>query len=987
MSTQPTHIVEYFLRTVQKNPSKDALLFLKGGAYYSETYLSVYHTSLAFARMLRSLELAPGDRVMVMLENRPEFLRVCFAVLFSGGVIVPLDIQSSSDVVDRLAEHCGAALMISSEKFRAEHERGKAAKLRWICVDSPEVRAAAADGADEGEGEPYGDPVFAPERTAALFYTSGTTAEPKAVMLTHQNLIANVESIRKTGLAVPEDVVISILPLHHTYAFTTTLLFPLLIGMTVAYPKSLASADLLSCIKQTCTTVFVGVPQIFAMIHRAVCDQMNGLGRGKRSLVRAAERMNTFLRKRAGLNIGSQIFRQIHQRFGVSLRLMVSGGARLDPQIAKDFYGWGLTLVEGYGLTETSPVVSFSVPEKPRFGSVGRPLPGVEVRIHEPDEKGEGEILIRGDNVMSGYYRLEEETRHVLKQGWFYTGDIGRLDREGFLFLTGRKKEMLVLSNGENINPEELELHYAQNPFIREIAVLTVPDTKRPVTLTRLVAIIVPDEEHFRAERELNIQKRLRWELENDSVKLPTYKRIRGFVISQEGLPRTRLGKLKRFELEMIYHDLHDGGTGSQTQPAKRPAVYSEPFRFAVRFLETYLGRSVAPDDHLELDLGLDSLGRLELLVALQKHLGLSLEESESQEFFSCSTVQQLLDRLKVVLERHGKSLGDMETSPQGFSDMAKSALSYLEEHAGRSVSLKDHLELDLGLDSLSRVELLLGIQQQLNLSLSEEDAVRFFLCGRVCDLLEELNRLVDGLADQGGVTLDWREILGENPQPAHLKHVQVREMNFFQKAVNAVVLGFFRGVFQLCFRLKVRGLNNLPARGPYLLSANHTNYLDGLFIATALPFPIAFQTFFLGDSQFLDLWLLRPFKRIARLIPIQFNHRMAEAMRVCAYVLRHDRILCYFPEGRRSIDGEVKDFRKGVGILIHELDVPVVPIYIQGAFEVWPRGRRWPRFAQVTVTFGSPVSAKELAFKMTESQDIYQRISDNLRDKVRDLF
>lgn len=969
------NILQQFITVAHQHPTKDALLYSKLDSYQSLTYLSIYQHVLAFAHELRDNGVVNGDRVAVVLENRPEFSWVCLGVFAVGGIIVPLDIQSTSDVLSKLIEHSGAKVVVSTEKFLVDHESG--VKGKWICIDSLNILKHAQSLGDEIDI----DFDFGKQETAAFFYTSGTTSFPKAVMLSHQNLVSNVDSIMKAGFVNSNDVVVSMLPLHHTYAFTVTLLCPLLLGMTIAYPKSLSSADLLSCIKQTCTTVFVGVPQVFAMIHRSIREHINQMAPAMSSMARIAGRMNFVARELGNCNLGSAVFKKIHQRFGPSLRMMVSGGARLDPAIAKDFYQWGFNLVEGYGLTETSPVVSFSIAAKPRFGSVGRPLPGVDVRIDSPDADGKGEVLVRGLNVMQGYYRDADQTNKVLRHGWFYTGDLGRFDEEGFLYLTGRKKEMLVLSNGENINPEEIEAYYAQDPFIKEIAVLTIRDNQKAFDLTRLVAIIVPEDEQFRAEQELHIRKRLKWELENYAAKLPTYKHIRGFVISQEGLPRTRLGKLKRFELERIFYQLQEGADASKK---KRPdMVYSEFSKDIMAFSGQYIGRLVVPDDHLELDLGLDSLGRLEFLAALQKHFGVSLKEEDAQQLFICATIGQLLDQAKIVLRRYGVNVDNVQSAPKGFSPMAKSALTYLEEQAGRDISLNDHLELDLGLDSLSRMEILLGIQQQLSLALTEEDALRFFMCNRVGDLLDELDRVVNDSAEYRAAVIDWRNVLFENPKEQERHKISFKPLNFLERVFSGFVLGWFKFLFKLCFHISVEGREKLPHHGPFILCANHNSYFDGLFIATTLPFSIAIQTFFLGDSKFFDNKFLKFFQKIARLIPIEFTHRMVDALKLCSYVLRHDKVLCYFPEGQRSIDGRVKEFRKGIGILIYELDVPVVPVYIEGAFHVWPRGRKWPRFGKVTVRFGQAVSAKDLAFKMVEAEDVYSRVSENLRENV----
>ena len=369
MLIKPVDIYKNFIESCRRVSSKDALLFINSdGTCCSQTYLLIYQKSLVFARFLRNNGIGRGDKVGVLLENRPEFSWVSLGVFANGSILVPLDTQYSTETLNHLLRHCGAAVLVSTRRLCSSRPD---VKTRCICIDADDFQGEIEDdGIEDIENEAcQADNFF--DEDAAFFYTSGTTDHPKAVVLTHRNLLADIESIDRSGLVFEKDVVLSVLPLHHTYAFTVTLLLPLLKGMTIAYPKGLSSIDLVSCIKQTCVTVFVGVPQIFSMIHRTINDRMSRQGRLVRSAINVAGGVNIASRKHIGINVGSSVFKKIHQLFGPSLRVMVSGGARLDPLIAEDFYRWGFTLVEGYGLTETAPVVAFSLPERPKFGSVG----------------------------------------------------------------------------------------------------------------------------------------------------------------------------------------------------------------------------------------------------------------------------------------------------------------------------------------------------------------------------------------------------------------------------------------------------------------------------------------------------------------------------------------------------------------------------------------------------------------------------------------
>ena len=402
------------------------------------------------------------------------------------------------------------------------------------------------------------------------------------------------------------------------------------------------------------------------------------------------------------------------------------------------------------------------------------------------------------------------------------------------------------------------------------------------------------DEEHFRARNETNIRERLKWELDNMTTPLPSYKRIRGFVISQEPLPRTRLGKIQRYRLAAEYQRLSD------PQHAARPS---------------------GPEG--------------------------------------------------------GSGTAD-------FNALSQTALNFLTDSLKRDLQITDHLELDLGLDSLGRIELLLNLQERLGLELSDEQAMDFFMSATIGDLLAELRKIVPEGAPvlTEDKPLAWGEIVRESPQPASLKDITL-SFGPFGVFFNIVVITFFKIIFRIFFLLRVRGQRHLPQEGPYLICPNHTSYLDGLFVLAALPYRVALQTYFVGLSQFFRNFLLRPFIRLARLIPMEMTFNITEALKVSAYVLRQKKIVCYFPEGQRSIDGEVKEFKKGVGVLSKELQIPVVPVYLQGAFATWPRKWRFPRLARVTVHIGEVLSPEILSAAGSDYEHIAQEIRASV-DKIK---
>ncbi|MBI4746008.1 MAG: AMP-binding protein [Deltaproteobacteria bacterium] len=302
----------------------------------------------------------------------------------------------------------------------------------------------------------------------------------------------------------------------------------------------------------------------------------------------------------------------------------------VDPAVLYDMEGLGFTIFEGYGLSETSPVATFNLPGAKKTGSVGKVINQVEVRIENPDQAGVGEVLIKGPNVMKGYYKRPDATAEVVKDGWFHSGDLGYLDKKGFLFITGRSKEVIVLSSGKNVYPEDVESHYLQSPYIKEICIIGIPDLDHPGSFEGVKALIFPNLEKLSADGIANITEQIRWQIEKFSASLPTYKRVSGFSILKEPLPRTHLGKIRRFmvrETEMA---------GVPEEPPisdeDQRLMESDTAKVVLRALASMTDKRISVNSNLELDLGIDSLGRVELMAALETGLGVSIPQSFASE-------------------------------------------------------------------------------------------------------------------------------------------------------------------------------------------------------------------------------------------------------------------------------------------------------------------------------------------------------------------
>lgn len=648
----PGTIPEAVFAVARRRLDRIAMQIKEEQGYRQCSFKQLVDQAEAIAAALRFHGLRRGDRVAIVSENRPEWLVAYLGILVAGGTVIPLDIQLTGEDLAGLLGRSGARLVfVSGTTWPLLEQTG----LTLTCVSfdrQQDSRCHALDDWARPGGGHRGEPCsMLPEDVAAILYTSGTTGEPKGVCLTHRNLLSNFEALAQTGLGRDDDHFLAILPLHHAYPFMATGLVPLLLGARVTFLPSLKGPVLLQCLREAGITILVGVPQVFAMIRRAMAESIARRPAPLRWIIGWLMTLSGLVRQRTGVNLGRLLFGSVHAQLGPSLRLLVSGGARLDPDVARSFWQLGFTLLEGYGLTETSPVVTFTPLTGQKIGSVGVPIPGVKVRIMNPDSMGIGEVAVAGPNVMRGYDANPQATADAIRDGWFYTGDLGYLGRDGHLFLTGRAKELIVTSGGKNIVPEELEAQYLQSPAIKEICIVGVA---RPGEGgAALHAVVVPDFDYVKTLKIVDVRQLIKTELTRISLTLPPYKRISGLTIARSPLPRTRLEKIQRYRVAAMAKSAQ-----TEVEPAPPPSaadqalMETEVGRRVISLLTPFVekGRSVVPSDYLDLDLGLDSLRRVELLSALEQSFG-RLPDSLAHEVV---TVRELIERVGHATDGEG---------------------------------------------------------------------------------------------------------------------------------------------------------------------------------------------------------------------------------------------------------------------------------------------------------------------------------------------
>ncbi len=562
----------------------------------------------------KSFEISRGDRIILLSENNIEWIIYFFAINYIGAVCIPLDPNSNLEEIQRVSLNSDAKFCFLS------HEKLVNLKL------SENNFYRSISSLDEIENIRSQLDVCIYNNLACLIYTSGTTGDPKAVMLSNDNYIANLKSIYDLNLAKEDDVFLCLLPFYHSFPLMVNLFLPVLYGISSVILKSLRSDIIRNVIKNYKITVIPAVPIFYKNIMDAIMRKIKDR-KLNYYLFSKLNEICFYTRKNLGINAGKIIFKKLHNELAPYVRFFVSGGARLEPDVFKFFYGAGFNILEGYGLTEAAPVVCFNPLNRVKEGSVGKPLPGINIKIDSPNSDNIGEILVEGKNVMLGYWRDSKLTDETLVNGWLRTGDLGYIDSEGYLFITGRKKEIIVLSNGKNIYPDDIEGFFLKNiKDVEECVAIPVID-KGEVNL----GIVIKSKK----EKEEDIKK----QVYQMSRLLPEYKRPKRIFFANTEIPKTNLGKPKRNVLKKMYQVENQMSIGEEI-------IYDDPLVLKViDSIRKITEKSrITLENNLEFDLGLDSLKKVELTIELENIMGIKLPDGFMADI---TNVSELVEHLR----------------------------------------------------------------------------------------------------------------------------------------------------------------------------------------------------------------------------------------------------------------------------------------------------------------------------------------------------
>ncbi len=552
-------IPEIFFRSVSDFGSRKALSIFRNGDYQHITYAEFGKYVEFLASGLRKLGFSHREKAAILGPNSPEWAISYLSILSAGGICVPIDSLLKRYEFRHILEEAKVRWIFLASKYLDDileiDEELKIFKylivFEKLQTKVPKKVIFLEDLLAKGQKKlkkPYFPDI---NDIAVIIYTSGTTGKAKGVILTHKNIISDVAACYKSLPVYESDRFLSVLPMHHTFECTAGFLLPVYSGAHITFARSLKSRDILEDLKNSKTTIMLGVPLLFEKLYERIVRAIEKASFPKKALINSFLSLVSFSGKLGyEEKVAGFLFKNLRKKAGLfHLRFFVSGGAPLPPYLPKAFRKFGIKLIQGYGLTEASPVLTVNHPESPKDGSAGLPLPEVEVKIKNPNTEGIGELCFRGPMIMKGYYENPEATKDAFdKEGFLQTGDLGYIDGDGYVYVCGRAKNLIVTPAGKNVYPEEVEFELNKSPYILESMVFGFPCQGGE----EVWAVIVPDYEaidrdfHGKRLKEKDIEKIISQEIKTYMANLAIYKRVKKFIIQDEELPKTTTRKIKR---------------------------------------------------------------------------------------------------------------------------------------------------------------------------------------------------------------------------------------------------------------------------------------------------------------------------------------------------------------------------------------------------------------------------------------------------------
>lgn len=825
-------------------------------------------------------------KVLVFSENNEEWVYAFFAIWYNGDIAVTVDATATVSDVAYIMKDSGAdAIWVSpsTESVAREAVAQAGIDIRMLAIAGVEKSTEPVEAEMVFEADPNAKTPL--EKTALIIYTSGTTGSPKGVMLSYENLEANIRSVSdEVPIFNVERRTLMLLPVHHVLPLMGSVIAPITRGGGIAICPTMTGPDIMNMLCKGQIAIFIGVPRLWQTLYTGIKKKID-----EKWITRTLFNICYRLQNRT---LSRFIFQSVHKKMGGHLDYCVSGGAALDREIGYGLKALGLDVLEGYGMTETAPIIAFTRPGDYIPGCSGKPLPSVEVKIVD------GELCTKGDNLMLGYYNRPEETAQVIdKDGFLHTGDLASIDAEGRVYITGRTKEIIVLSNGKNVQPNEIEFQIEKfDTYVKEAAVTENAD--------QLVAIIVPNVNVNVNGNGQSIEQLLKERViqpYNRSVE--NYKKVMKIVVFDGDLPRTKLDKLQRFKLKEIVNANGNGNVnvnGNRNENLK-PVENLSPVEAAVtKFIAAEKHCDVRLTDHVETDLALDSLDKVSLQSFIEETFGVSINADEMADFSSVADMC-----------RH------ITAESNNLQSKMRETLATIDWH-----------------DILTNTA----------------------AGSRACD------------ATAGTPTTATAPTV--QSAPAALP--STKGIHAFMHSLYAKL---FNAYFRSNNRLTIKGMENVPAEGPAIIAPNHQSYFDGALAVCGMSWKGVRDYYFYATEEHVNTNGRRWMAKRHNVIIMERKNLKTSILKM-AEVLQAGKRVVIFPEGSRTFDGSLSSFKKTFAILAKELNVPIVPVCIKGAYEAMPRGRVLPTPHHITVEYLPQVNvAADAELKDKSYDEIAQKV------------
>lgn len=783
---------------------------------------------------------------LIIMENRPEWIYSFFTIWDKNSAAIAIDAQSSPKEILYVLEDSNPDIIMCSNEtekniLEAISNYNFKNNIKVLNVDNFKIDDEKMKKIANSEFElrnPEGN------QTAAMLYTSGTTGSPKGVMLTYNNLMTEMEGIYEKGIFDHRDQILALLPFHHVLPLTATVLLMLRYQTSIVFVKKIASKEIFEALEKNRVTALIGVPRVFKLFYDGIKQQIDA-----KFITRAIFKI---MSKSKSIPLKRKVFSKVHKKFGGHLDFIVAGGAKLDPEIARFYETLGIYSLEGYGLTETSPVIAVNSKKERKIGTIGKKLYNIDVKIENE------ELWVKGPIVMKGYYNKPEKTAEVMTEdGWFKTGDLAKIDEEGYITIIGRRNSMIVLSNGKNIDPETLEnrLIAKSDKLIKEAGIFNHQN--------KLAAIIIPDLLECRKRNINNVKTYIKNIVEDYNLSAHNYEKVLDYKVFEEELPKTRVGKLRRFMLPNLYEQ-------NVVKKAKVVEPDNEVYKILKEYVKKAKGIEPQPEENLELEIGMDSLDIVEFFAYIENNFGLQLDEEKFAE----------MPNLKLLSE-------------------------YINEKA---VKIENN----------------------------------------------EIN---------------WKQII-EEAKP--IKDDKNRWITKFLKV-------FLDVIIKIYFRIQRNGREKLDPK-PKIYVSNHQSFIDPLILGSLLPKSILYNTIFLAIDWYFKKFPLKLLVSNGNVILIDINKNIRKSVEEIVGYLKSGKNVLIFPEGARTKDGKVAEFKKVFAIISKELGVDVQCLGIKGGFEAYSRYMKFPKPKKIKVAVLDTIKpegsyeeiaekAKEIITKYVESE------------------